>query len=119
MVKFVLLIKRKPGLSRAEFSRHWREVHGPLVMSLPEVSRHFASYVQNHLIDGSNHPQAAAAAEFDGIAEIVYLSAESRDAMVREPEYHELVVPDEERFIDRGSVVAYQVEEYRMKREDV
>jgi len=32
MVKTIALIKRKPGLSREEFIRHYEEVHAPLAL---------------------------------------------------------------------------------------
>lgn len=120
MVKHILFVKRKPGISREEFSRYWREVHGPLVMDTPEINRHFLTYVQNHLVAGSDHPNAAQEdGGFDGIAEITYARPEDREAMAREPLYRERVVPDEARFIDRERVVAYLVDEVRMKWEQL
>jgi uncharacterized protein (TIGR02118 family) len=121
MVKHILFLKRKPGLSREEFSRYWRDVHGPLVMGMPEINRHFLSYVQNHLATGSDHPRAVSDGDeaFDGIAEITFAQPEDRVAMTREPVYRERVVPDEERFIDRERVVAYLVDEVRMKWEQL
>ena len=35
MVKIVFTLARLPGLSLAEFSQHWLEVHGPLAAELP------------------------------------------------------------------------------------
>jgi uncharacterized protein (TIGR02118 family) len=46
MVKIVFTFARLPGLSFAEFSQHWLEVHGPLAAELPGLRR----YVQNHAI---------------------------------------------------------------------
>ena len=47
MVKLMVTLKRKPGLTHEEFSRHWREKHVPVVLkNVPGLVR----YVQNHLV---------------------------------------------------------------------
>jgi uncharacterized protein (TIGR02118 family) len=43
-VKNVALIARKPGLSVADFQRHWLDVNGPIAAALPGLRR----YVQSH-----------------------------------------------------------------------
>ncbi len=37
MIKVVALLKRKPGISRAEFARRWREDHLKLSSQLPNL----------------------------------------------------------------------------------
>jgi uncharacterized protein (TIGR02118 family) len=44
MIKALFIASRMPGLSLAEMSQHWLEVHGPLAANLPGLRR----YVQNH-----------------------------------------------------------------------
>src|SRR5579859_2318783 len=46
MVKALFIASRMPGLSLAEMSQHWFEVHGPLVSNVPGLRR----YVQNHAV---------------------------------------------------------------------
>ena len=46
LIKRVSFIKRRPGMSPEEFSRYWREVHGPLALDLPGMRR----YVQCHVV---------------------------------------------------------------------
>jgi uncharacterized protein (TIGR02118 family) len=48
MIKISELLVRRPGMSRTEFHDYWKRVHGPLVMSIPEVRRHVRKYVQSH-----------------------------------------------------------------------
>ena len=50
LIKVAELLVRKNGMSRAEFQNYWRRVHGPLVMSIPEIRRHVAKYVQSHTL---------------------------------------------------------------------
>lgn len=47
MLKFIVVLYRRPGLTRAEFRRHLAEVHAPLAKSLPGLKK----YLQNHVCD--------------------------------------------------------------------
>ena len=44
MIKIMLLVNRKSGISREEFRRHYEEVHAPLASS---HLRHLVRYVRN------------------------------------------------------------------------
>jgi uncharacterized protein (TIGR02118 family) len=64
LVKGLFLVKRKPGLSVAEFQDYWRNQHAPLVPRTP----HLVRYVQCHVLPEtyeSEYPPA-----FDGVAEL-------------------------------------------------
>jgi uncharacterized protein (TIGR02118 family) len=64
LVKGLFLVKRKPGLSVAEFQDYWRNKHAPLVPRTP----HLVRYVQCHVLPEtyeSEYPPA-----FDGVAEL-------------------------------------------------
>jgi uncharacterized protein (TIGR02118 family) len=54
MLKFMVVLYRRPDLSQQEFRRHLMEVHGPLAQKLPGLRR----YVQNYVSDdpNRNHP---------------------------------------------------------------
>lgn len=58
MTKVLVLLTKKDGMSREDFRRYWREVHGPMGERMPGVRR----YVQNHVL--------ADGAPFDGVAEL-------------------------------------------------
>ena len=101
MIKIVELLVRKPGMTRAEFSDYWLNVHGPLAMSIPEIRRHNVKYVQSHTL-GEWHPFLAGEESlFDGAAEIWLDSMEAAMALFSEPKFEEVVFPDEEKFLDR------------------
>jgi uncharacterized protein (TIGR02118 family) len=64
LVKLLLLVRRKPGLSPEEFDRHWRELHGPLMVAAhPGLRR----YVQCPTL-----PEAYAGGDpaYDGVGEL-------------------------------------------------
>jgi hypothetical protein len=40
VVKVVVMLKRKAGMGLQEFHHYWKDVHGPLVLGVPELMRH-------------------------------------------------------------------------------
>jgi uncharacterized protein (TIGR02118 family) len=87
MVKAIYLIRRKPGMSFADFHRYWREVHGAIAARIPGMRR----YVQCHTADDG--------AEYDGAAEVWFDDMEAVRRAVASPEYASARA-DEARFID-------------------
>lgn len=108
LIKAVYLLKRKEGLSREEFFRYWREVHGPL------AKKHFPwykNYVQNHIIAASGEEPA-----FDGIVEVWY--GDMHDYQLGRQFYSsdagKVIRDDEGRFMDVGKRMRFVVEEVPM-----
>ena len=87
MVKAIYLIRRKPGMSPADFHRYWREVHGAIAARIPGMRR----YVQCHALDE--------VAEYDGAAEAWFDDMDAVRRAVASPEYA-AARADEARFID-------------------
>ena len=46
MLKFMVVLYKRPDLTQEEFRRHLQEVHGPLAKALPGVRR----YIQNFVV---------------------------------------------------------------------
>jgi len=66
MVKIIFLLKRKPGLTPAEFRQQYEEVHAPLALSLfPNVRRYVRNYIMTNVM-----PADAEEPDFDCITEI-------------------------------------------------
>jgi len=106
MIKAVSLIKRKQGLSREEFIRHYEEVHVPLALQhFP-----FQRYVRNYIIipPGSEEP------DFDCITEVWFGSMEDCQAAAEfsASAAYKVISDDEEKFMDRDKIVAFLVEEH-------
>jgi uncharacterized protein (TIGR02118 family) len=69
MIKVMMLVKRKPGISKEEFYNYWQNVHGPLVAkSAPKLRK----YIQNHFVEMPGQEY-----EGDGIIEMWYDDMES------------------------------------------
>ena len=109
MIKLVFCLRRKDGMSLAEFQDYWLNQHAPLVRSHAEALR-IKRYVQTHTID-DEVAQAAlgrsrgAPEPFDGVAELWWddltemaagvATAEGRAAALA-------LLEDERKFIDHA-----------------
>jgi uncharacterized protein (TIGR02118 family) len=77
MIKSLSLLTRKPELTRAQFTRHWVEIHAPLARAVPGLRR----YVQSHIVEERQRPDIAALeVDVDGVAELWF---DDREAMAR------------------------------------
>lgn len=99
MLKVVILVKRKDGMSFAEFDEYWDKTHGKVVMSVPEFTRYIRKYVQSHLRPDLSSPFPSADSGFDGYAELWFDDLDSMNAAFNEPRYLEVIRPDELKFI--------------------
>jgi len=106
LLKLTFCLRRKPGLSLAEFQDYWLNKHGPLVRRL-QPALGMARYVQVHRRDdalGLGMGKVRGAPEpYDGVAELWWESEEAFRASGRTAEGREagrLLLEDEARFID-------------------
>ena len=106
MLKLTFCLRRKPGLSLAEFQDYWLNKHGPLVRRL-QPALGMARYVQVHRLDdelGLGMAKVRGAPEpYDGVAELWWENEEAFRAAGRTAEGREagrLLLEDEARFID-------------------
>lgn len=105
MVIVLGFYKRKPGLTHEEFSRHWSTVHGPLIMSLPDIDKYIVRYVQHHLSPedtGSTvtaSPESGEAEGYDGSSETWFVDEKARNRLFETDAVKE-THSDEEKFLD-------------------
>jgi uncharacterized protein (TIGR02118 family) len=105
LVKVFTLLKRKPGISLADFRQYWLETHGPLVSSLPGVRR----YLQCHVNDGL---YAIGESRFDGVEQVWFDDTRSIEKMMDSPQYKEKVLPDLANFVELKYVFSLVADEY-------
>lgn len=103
-VKLLALLKRKPGVTPAEFHRYWAGPHASLFADTPEIARHILAYHQNHRLEKDYRRDAQGVAGFDGLAEQWYTDLSAFQQMFAESLYREKVPADEERFVDRPAI---------------
>ena len=84
MVKLTCLVRRKAGMSPAEFHAYWRDHHGPLVISTASGS-HVLRYEQHHrpLSDYGDTDDGG----YDGVTEQWFASMEEYQAHIAEPDF--------------------------------
>ena len=109
MVKYVICVKRKAGLTWEEFDAYWKNHHGPVVKSVPEFIRHVRKYTQCHLLKGTM--PLGAAGDYDGIAELWFDSVAELEAAFQEPRYLEIIRPDELKFVELSKCLSFITEE--------
>jgi len=112
-IKVVTMLKRKPGMSRAEFMRYYEGRHAVLATQVvPGLVDYRRMYI------GAERPAFGAAGpalEFDVITTLVFADAEAYEKAfetLKRPEIAQLIAADEEQLFDRASITAYLVEEY-------
>jgi uncharacterized protein (TIGR02118 family) len=101
MVKLIICVKRKTGMTRKEFDAYWQNQHGPLVKSVPEFMRHVRKYVQCHIVE--NSVPLGVAASYD--------SAEEIAQAFNEPRYLEIIRPDEHKFAELADCISFVTQE--------
>jgi uncharacterized protein (TIGR02118 family) len=107
MLKLIYALARKEGLSRDEFQRYWREVHGPLVRDAAEALG-IERYVQSHSVataldDDLRHSRGLEQPAYDGHAELWFRSEEALIEALSSPagqEAAQRLLEDEAKFID-------------------
>ena len=112
MVKYIICVTRKAGMTWEEFDAYWKHHHGTVVKSVPEFIRHVRKYVQCHLVKGTI--PLGTAGDHDGVAELWFDSVEELVAAFNEPRYLEIIRPDELKFADLNKCVSFITEELQV-----
>ncbi len=106
-VKLVAFLRRRPGLTRAEFSESWEHTHGPLFLQVPDIDAHVTKYVQNHVVEEFT---GVFGNDFDGVVEIGFARIEDIPNTFRQ-QYLDTVRPDELRFVDVDNMIVLLTDE--------
>jgi uncharacterized protein (TIGR02118 family) len=103
MVKCVVLLKRKPGMTLAAFNQYWLEVHAPPAAKFPAVRR----YVQCPTVSIA---YAIAEPRWDGCAHIWFDDVESARLAAASEEYIRVGQEDAKNFI--GQLASFWAREH-------
>ncbi|WP_176593332.1 EthD domain-containing protein [Sphingobium sp. EM0848] len=121
MIKMVFCLRRLPSLSQAEFQRHWREVHAPLVREAASLLR-IRRYVQSHAfadprITPAVDARGCGVEPYDGIAELWWDSVDDIIAAGASKEGRAAgrrLLADEAKFIDAKDSTLFYVDEHEV-----
>jgi uncharacterized protein (TIGR02118 family) len=78
MLKFMVVIYKRPGLTHDEFRRHLEDVHAPLAKSLPGLKK----YAQNHVCADAKRKHPG----WDAIVELYFDNREEMEAAWASPQ---------------------------------
>jgi len=78
MLKFMVVLYRRPEMTPAEFRQHLEQVHGPLARKLPGLRR----YLQNYPLADAKRKSPG----WDAIVELYFDSREAMEAAWKSPE---------------------------------
>ncbi len=98
MIKFTILLRRLPSMTRDEFVAYHRDRHAPLFRALPEVRQHVRRYVQCHTIPATI--PGLPPVTFDGITELWFDDVAGLEALFGSEAYLATIRPDEAQFLD-------------------
>lgn len=98
MLKFTILLRRKPSLTHDEFVAYHREQHAPLFCALPAVRQHVRRYVQCHTVPAA--VPGLPPVLFDGITELWFDDLAGLEAVFTSDSYMQTIRPDEAQFLD-------------------
>ncbi|PVH98309.1 hypothetical protein DM02DRAFT_729955 [Periconia macrospinosa] len=112
-VKTAVLVQRINNISFADFDNYWRHEHPKAILQVPTFVEKALNYTQWHTYKNasgqydlgeyaSNMPFKLA--KWDGIVEIYTNTVEDAFALFADPVYGEVVVPDEDKFLNRSTV---------------
>jgi uncharacterized protein (TIGR02118 family) len=103
MVKFVVVLHRKPGTSREQFQRYLADVHGPMAEAIPGLRR----YVQNHVREDPSRADPG----WDAVVELSWDGREEMERGWASPE-GKRATADLEAFADLGRTTWSIVDEH-------
>ena len=99
MVKMIITIERREGMSHEEFVRYQREVHRPLLMAIPEAGRYIRRFVVSFPIPAPQY----SGRYYDAVIEAWFDSMEDMDAFYLSENFLSKVAPDHVNFMDLSS----------------
>jgi uncharacterized protein (TIGR02118 family) len=104
MIRLTFVLRRKAGMSLADFQKYWREVHGPLVAK-HATTLNVLRYVQVHTLEDPINDQLASARggmekPYDGVAELWWTSRAALSGNAAAQAAAKELLEDEGRFID-------------------
>jgi uncharacterized protein (TIGR02118 family) len=96
MIKMVITLKRREGMTHDEFTHYQKDIHRPLLMSIPEAERYIRRFVVSYPVAAPRYPEP----EYDSVVEAWFDSMADLEALYFSENFVKIVDPDHENFID-------------------
>lgn len=99
MIKMIITLKRREGMTHDEFTDYQRNIHRPLLMSIPETQRYIRRFAVSYPVPTSRYPEPS----YDSVVEAWFDSMEDLNALYFSDNFLNIVDPDHKNFIDLSS----------------
>ncbi|MCK7625191.1 EthD family reductase [Streptomyces sp. RS10V-4] len=96
MIKMVIALKRREGMTHDEFTHYQRNIHRPLLMSIPEAEQYIRRFVVSYPVPAPNYPEP----DYDSVVEAWFDTMDDLNAFYFCENFLKNVDPDHENFID-------------------
>lgn len=100
MVKMIITLKRREGMSLQEFKDYRRDVHAPLLFAIPEAGRYIRRFVVSYPVPAPNFPEPS----YDAVVEAWFDTMDDLDKLYLSENFRTKVDPDHPNFIDMSKV---------------
>jgi uncharacterized protein (TIGR02118 family) len=107
MVKLAILLTRRKGMSHQEFLDYRRDIHAPLLLSIPETKQ----YVRKFIVSAPVLAPGGPAPAYDAMVEAWFDNVEDMDSFFKSDNFINRVDPDHENFLDVPAAVRLVTEE--------
>lgn len=113
MVKFTILLRKRPEMTHEEFVQYHQTQHAPLFLSVPAVQQYVRRYVQGHTLPFAMPGMPPFA--YDGTTELWFDTPEDIGKVFGDAEYLRLIRPDEVKFLDLAECGFLLLTEYPVR----
>ena len=117
MLKMLVMLKRRAGMSREEFMAYYESTHAKLGEKY--MHGNAVRYIRRYLTPVPNPASdETPEAEYDVVTEVWFKDVDQWHSMMRtlsDPKMVELITEDEKRLFDRTRIQAYTVAEVESK----
>jgi hypothetical protein len=111
VIKIMCFLKRKPGMSRAEFKDYYETTHAPLIEKMlpfyKTFTRNFFAPVQDYETGHMDNKHEEQELDFDVVTELTFATQEDYDKIVAglsDPDIGAIITADEENIFDRSKM---------------
>lgn len=107
MIKLVILLKRREGMTHQEFLNYRRDIHAPLLLSIPETKQYIRKFIVSAPVSAPGYENPV----YDAMVEAWFDSLEDMNAFFLSDNFVNIVDPDHVNFLDVPAAVRLVTEE--------
>ncbi|CAM3974634.1 conserved hypothetical protein [Pedobacter westerhofensis] len=107
MIKLAILLTRRKGMSHQEFLDYRRDIHAPLLLSIPETKQFVRKFIVSVPVPAAGYPNPA----YDAMIEAWFDSLEDLNSFFLSDNFLNKVDPDHDNFLDIPAALRLVTEE--------